>query len=239
MADQQPDVGGSGSAFAEPDSVAAAGLGDPVRLATFLHEVRSSVGGLVLRAGAIAERVDQLSPDELRDELERLAERGEQIRLLLRRSLDDSARPSDRAGHRPVQVADRIRRIVEEREWSDDHRVELRAADDLAVVTDVVSLDQILANLLDNARIHGGSHVEVRAESGDGTLILHVLDDGPGLTRPAEELRRPFERLAPDRPGWGLGLAVVDDLVTSLGGEVTYGPNHPSGAWFTVTLPAD
>jgi len=112
---------------------------------------------------------------------------------------------------------------------------------------DPVRLEQVCANLLDNALKHtpagGRIAVTVRAERGDA--LLRVADTGRGI--PAEVLPHVFELFAQgaqplDRPrgGLGLGLTLVHRLVELHGGTVTaQSPGPDGGATFEVRLPAD
>jgi signal transduction histidine kinase len=105
-------------------------------------------------------------------------------------------------------------------------------------------LDQLLDNLLDNARKYGKSGAPILVETlraGD-VAILAVEDSGSGI--PTEDLDRvfePFYRSAPGRgriiPGVGLGLAVVHRIATAFGGTVTVRSDVGVGSRFEVRLP--
>ena len=93
-------------------------------------------------------------------------------------------------------------------------------ADGLVVNADPLRLEQALGNLLDNARRHGGPHIELAAEPRGDTVRLHVRDDGPGVP----EALAAFERFtrgdsARGRGGAGLGLAIVDAVARAHGGR--------------------
>jgi signal transduction histidine kinase len=99
-------------------------------------------------------------------------------------------------------------------------------------------LDQVLANLLDNAIRHGSGDVHVAVEpAGDGVAIS-VADHGSGV---APDIRglvfRRFWR-AGRRGGTGLGLYIVKGLVEAHGGTVFVGEADGGGALFRVTFPA-
>ncbi|MEI7533450.1 MAG: ATP-binding protein [Verrucomicrobiae bacterium] len=111
---------------------------------------------------------------------------------------------------------------------------------------DVNRLDQVLANLVDNAIKYGGANGSVRVggkELPDGKLEIFVRDDGPGI--PPEALDRVFERFyrvdkarSRDQGGTGLGLSIVKHIVQAHGGEVRCESELGQGATFFFTVPA-
>lgn len=111
-------------------------------------------------------------------------------------------------------------------------------------VADVDRLAQVVANLVSNARRYARSVVRVRIDSEQGCLRFTVSDDGPGIA--AEDLPHVFERLyqAREQPtrtesGGGLGLAIVSELVSAMGGEVAVSSSAGEGTTFSVRLPLD
>ncbi len=116
----------------------------------------------------------------------------------------------------------------------------------LAANGDVNRLDQVLANLVDNAIKYGrvsGSVTVGGKKLDDGKLEIFVRDDGPGI--PPEALDRVFERFyrvdkarSRDQGGTGLGLSIVKHIVQAHGGEVRAESRLGEGATFFFTLPA-
>ena len=105
------------------------------------------------------------------------------------------------------------------------------------------ALRQIVLNLLDNAVKYGpvGQTIRVGLVRDRDRAILTIDDEGPGIPE-ADRVRmfEPFTRLEPAPrkvAGTGIGLAVVRELVTALGGTVTAGSRPETGAVFTVTIP--
>jgi signal transduction histidine kinase len=103
-----------------------------------------------------------------------------------------------------------------------------------------------LLNLLDNAVKYSDGHGEieltVRAPAG-GQVAFAVLDRGRGVR--AEDARRifaPFQRLGDemtrDRPGVGLGLALVSRIAAAHGGSAAHRPREGGGSVFEIVLPA-
>jgi two-component system phosphate regulon sensor histidine kinase PhoR len=115
----------------------------------------------------------------------------------------------------------------------------------LTATVDGNRLDQVLANLVDNA-IKYGRHqgrVTVGGRPAEGDMVeVFVADDGPGI--PPEALPRVFERFyradkarSRDQGGTGLGLSIVKHIVQSHGGEVWAESKPGHGATFFFTLP--
>jgi PAS domain S-box-containing protein len=91
---------------------------------------------------------------------------------------------------------------------------------------------EILRNLLENARRHAVHRVDVSVVAGDGGVLVHVVDDGPGLPHGGEARAfEPFVSLD-GRGGSGLGLTVSKALARAHGGDLTY-----DGGTFALRLP--
>jgi two-component system, OmpR family, sensor histidine kinase KdpD len=111
-----------------------------------------------------------------------------------------------------------------------------------SVLVDPVRLDQVLTNLLDNARRYGGDGlIQVVGRQVDGSVELRVMDHGPGV--PQAERERIFDqfyRMERTRQGsgTGLGLAICRGLVEAMGGSLRVETAGGGGAAFIVRLPA-
>ncbi|MFE0042104.1 sensor histidine kinase [Streptomyces albireticuli] len=104
-------------------------------------------------------------------------------------------------------------------------------------------LERLAANLVDNAVRHAASRVTVRAYARDGSAVLEVADDGPGI--PAGERERVFERFVRldaardrERGGSGLGLAIAREIAHAHGGTLTASAAPGGGALLVARLPA-
>lgn len=125
-----------------------------------------------------------------------------------------------------------------------ESQIETRLDPGLFARVDPGALRQVLINLLDNAVKYGkkGQQILVSLESRWGTAWLSVEDEGAGV--PASERERifdRFQRLDRDRKssvaGTGIGLSVVRDLVSRLGGHCFVTDSNLGGAKFVVELP--
>ncbi len=109
---------------------------------------------------------------------------------------------------------------------------------------DEAMIEQVLANLLDNAlkfsAVRQESVVEVGAGDSDGQSVYYVRDNGVGFNpRYAHRLFGMFQRLhGPDEfEGTGVGLAIVARIVQRHGGRVWAESQEGRGACFYFTLP--
>jgi len=122
------------------------------------------------------------------------------------------------------------------------------APDAATVAGDPARLHDAWRNLLENAIKYSpeGGTITMAARRRNGTILLTVTDEGPGI--PEAALPRVFERFyrvdkarsrgERDPGGTGLGLAIVKHLIELHGGRVTATNRPDGGAVFTVELPA-
>ncbi|GAA2578918.1 MULTISPECIES: sensor histidine kinase [Streptomyces] len=126
-----------------------------------------------------------------------------------------------------------------------DHTWRLDLPDEPALVSaDPARLQQVLVNLLGNARTHTppGTTVTARVRRSGAWLCVDVTDNGPGI--PALLLPHVFERFARGDSArsratgsTGLGLAIVQAVTAAHGGGVTV-DSAPGRTVFTAHLPA-
>jgi two-component system osmolarity sensor histidine kinase EnvZ len=104
-----------------------------------------------------------------------------------------------------------------------------------------LAIRRLITNLVDNAVRYGEREMEVCTRCSDGTVVLSVLDRGPGIRsiQPGT-LIRPFAREDTARgghPGAGLGLAIAERIARSHGGDLSLSNRVGGGLAATVTLP--
>ncbi len=114
----------------------------------------------------------------------------------------------------------------------------------MPVMADRFRMEQVLANLLENALMHtaeGTVTVALVGGGEEGLLEVSVTDTGRGI--PAEHLERLFERFyvvdrarSRGRGGTGLGLAIVKHIMNMHGGRVTVWSAPGRGSTFTAAF---
>jgi two-component system sensor histidine kinase BaeS len=204
--------------------------GDPMGLAVVVHEIRSPVAALVAIADAYPDA------DEARQK--RLLELAEAALVSIERLLVEAPTVSLRAER--LDAGRLARDAAETAALTSGFSVAALTDDDLVVAGDPERLRQALDNLVDNAIGHSpaGGEVTVTAARRGGAITIDVADEGDGI--PAADLERMFEpgvRLTSDRPGSGLGLAVVRAIARAHGGEVEVESTPGQGATFRLVLP--
>lgn len=121
--------------------------------------------------------------------------------------------------------------------------VDMEANCDAEILADPDRLRQVFHNLLDNAIKYTpeASRIRVMLRGDDSQAVIAVEDNGPGI--PSEHLSRVFDRFyrvnksSDAGDGAGLGLSIVQSIVTSLGGRVEVESTVGEGSTFRVFLP--
>ena len=142
---------------------------------------------------------------------------------------------------RPVRVDEIIAEAVSD-SGAHGMLIDTTAVHPAWVCADPTHLRQITANLIGNALKYGAPPVTIAATCAGNEVIIEVSDGGAGV--PAEFITDLFDRFtraaatATKTHGSGLGLYIVQRLAEANGGHVTYRARHPTGACFTLSLPA-
>lgn len=204
----------------------------PGRLDVLVHELRSPVAALL----AIADAVGSLPRDD-RERRRRLVELAVAAGRNIERLVVDAAFMS--VEPRPVDLAALAAEAVDA--WRlTGAAVVLAAAGDTVVTADPHRVRQAVDNLVGNAIGHSpaGEEVRVTVEQEPGAVVVSVADRGEGIA-PADQARV-FDagvRLTADRPGSGIGLAVVRAVAEAHGGSVEIRSAPGDGATFRLVLP--
>jgi len=203
------------------------------------HELRTPLTSLLANLELLGEELDGEQADTAQAALRSARRMRRLVGDLLLLARADARRgqargPTDLAGVL-LEAASEIGAMAEDHELSIDAQS--------AVVPGVRDdLHRLTLNLIENAVRHTPPGTHIRASTGveNGTGILTVEDDGPGI--PSELGPRVFERFVrgarTGTRGSGLGLAIVRAVAESHGGSVALDqPDTGTGARFVITIP--
>jgi len=187
-------------------------------------------------------RVPQIAGDP-----QLVQELGEMQAALARckRILSDILRSAGQARGESPEVTS-LHRFLDDlvREWSAErpqgtlqfHAGSSALGEDIRIVSDP-TIKQCVSNLLDNAFEVSPQWIRMYAERRDDLLRLEVHDLGPGFpSAMLENLGKPYNTTRA-RPGAGLGLFLVMNVIRKFGGEVTARNRPEGGATVTIELP--
>ena len=103
------------------------------------------------------------------------------------------------------------------------------------------SLKRCFENVIQNGLIYG-TKVYITFQKGSNIVSINIEDDGPGI--PEDQYKnvfKPFFRLDKSRnlnqSGVGLGLAIVEDIINSHGGNIQLGKSKYNGLLVKISLP--
>ncbi|HUB10009.1 MAG TPA: HAMP domain-containing sensor histidine kinase [Myxococcales bacterium] len=180
-----------------------------------------------------------MAPEQRARFLEIVAADTERLDRLVDRMLDLARADVAQGGEARADAGEIIAALAAE-ERAAGRSLEIEVAADLPRVRmgpDLLST--VLESLVQNARVHGGHKITVRAGASDGHVRVAVQDDGPGVS-PGNRARvfEPFFTTARERGGTGLGLTIAQRLVQAHRGRIVLLDAAPGvGACFEIELP--
>jgi len=107
-------------------------------------------------------------------------------------------------------------------------------------VTGNSMLNSVFRNLLNNAVQHNDKDtpvVELSCAARDDDIVVRIADNGPGIPDDKKDVVFGKGERGLGSPGTGIGLYLVQRLVTQYGGDVWAEDNDPTGTTFVVELP--
>src|SRR5699024_1683195 len=120
-------------------------------------------------------------------------------------------------------IVERMQPVLAENKLS----IYLKCSDELIACIDPERFQQVLINILENAKRHSdeGAKILLEVQQTDQHIIITIIDEGEGI--PTQDLPYIFERLyrveksrSRQSGGAGLGLAITKEIVESHGGSI-------------------
>lgn len=207
------------------------------------HDLRNPLGAVKTGAGLLLQQ-SQLEPAQRRI-LARMATSADRMARLISQLLDFTR--SRIGGGLPIHWAPChleavIRQVVEETALAHPSgQIHFSAEGDLFVQCDADRVRQAVANLLNNARLHGDpiAPVTVTAIGSRSDVEIQVHNRGSAIPQSARaKLFLPFKKGEMARSeGLGLGLYIAHQVASGHGGEMAVESTEEGGTTFTLRLP--
>jgi signal transduction histidine kinase len=179
-------------------------------LAAVSHELRTPLGHMRVLVETARERNDPKVLNEIDREIITLDD-------LVGRLLAQSRLEFGNLDRRDLDLGELIADVAHSAGIAPD---KIEAIGDVHAKVDPTLVRRALANLIDNARVHGGGAIAVRATRRGGQVAIEVDDVGPGV--PKDRRADAFRAFVPSSGGGlGLGLALVSRIAIA----------HDGGAW--------
>jgi two-component system, OmpR family, sensor histidine kinase KdpD len=210
------------------------------------HDLRTPLASIKASVSSLLDPEVRWSEEERREFLTTIDQEADRLNRLVHNLLDMSRIEAGALDLRlqETSVAEVAGPVVRRARSLSSHRIDVDMPESLPpVIADPVLLEQVLTNLLDNARRYaGGSPLALVARERGDTVELRVIDHGPGI--PVPERERVFDQFyrlkaGGRRPeGTGMGLAICRGIVDALEGSLRVETTPGGGATFILSLPA-
>ncbi|MET0838831.1 MAG: HAMP domain-containing sensor histidine kinase [Marmoricola sp.] len=208
------------------------------------HELRTPVSGVLGFLQTSLDHWEVMSDEDRHSAVRRAFTNARRLQAMTRDVLDTESIESGRFGYvrHPMDLADEVRTAVEAFSSGSADGVAVMVPDTPVMIDgDADRIQQVLANLLDNARKNAPSEVPITValERADGVARLVIEDHGPGID--PDQLERIFDKFVRGRSGavtgTGLGLYISRRIVDAHEGRIWAESRPGESTWFIVELP--
>jgi two-component system sensor histidine kinase KdpD len=193
------------------------------------HDLRTPLATIRAAAGSMLDESVAWTDQDRRESFLAIDSEAERMGRLVRNLLDLSRIEGGalKPELEPCDLDDLLAQVVRRTGTAMGKHVLVELPDSLPpVMADQLYLNQVLANLLENAIRHGGDTIRIRGSQAAGGLVeISVEDNGPGVPKSAlPHLFEKFYQAGPPgegkRRGMGIGMTVVEGLTRAMRGEV-------------------
>lgn len=205
------------------------------------HDLRTPLAGIKAAVSSLREPDIEWSDTDRRDFLETIEANTDRLTGIITNLLDLSKLQAGTVEPtiRDTALGDVVAAALDSIDAGADVEIDLPDGS-VAVRTDPALLERVIANLVANAIEWSPSSVRIAATNGGDRVRLAIVDHGPGI-EPDQRLqvRQPFQRRGDARSGGvGLGLAIADQMATTVGGTLALAETPGGGLTAIVELPA-
>ncbi len=198
-------------------------------LASFSHDLKTSIASLRLQAECIKEDVKGASSDVL---ISRLVDDSMRLQVQLENSLQFSGGDKLKLHIESLSLKELLKSLSYH--WPDISLI--YDQDDVRLDVDKRAIEIIMRNLIYNAKMHGkATEINIKTVKSSDQMVLIVTNNGSAFKGDASKLGELYYRHNPSS-GSGLGLHIVSNLMKSMEGKVSFS-NDPFevSLWFKRT----
>lgn len=200
-------------------------------LADLAHSIKNPVAIIY---GAL----ERLNPTIHEPALTDIAEQSDRINQIISHQLKRAVGHSNAPFHEAIavkpiaeQIAAAMRKVYADKALE----LDLQVPANITFRGDSGDLTELLGNLMDNACKYGHHKVTVQAIYSGHMLSISIEDDGPGIAEDKrQDLLQRGKRADTQQAGQGIGLSVVEDIVSSYGGTIHLGTSALGGLKVTL-----
>ncbi|RUW27609.1 sensor histidine kinase KdpD [Mesorhizobium sp. M4B.F.Ca.ET.215.01.1.1] len=217
-------------------------------LTSISHDLKTPLAAIMGAAGTLREFAAALPETDRAELLSTVLDESERLNRFIANLLDMTKIESGamEPNHALHFVGDSVgSALLRARKITEEHKTEIDIPADLPMLRlDPVLFEQALFNLLDNAAKYAppGSTIRLQGWVDNGSVILQIMDEGPGI--PPDDLERIFDtfyrvrKRDQVRAGTGLGLSISRGFIEAMGGTITAANRTDrAGAIFTIRMP--
>ena len=207
------------------------------------HELRTPVSGVLGFLQTSLDHWEVMSDEDRHSAVRRAFANARRLQAMTRDVLDTESIESGRFGYvqHPMDLADEVRAVVDGFSGPADNLVVTVPDTPVMIDGDPDRIQQVLANLIDNARKNAPSDlaIEVSLVQAENVARLVVEDHGPGIG--PDQLERVFDKFVRGRTGavtgTGLGLYISRKIVDAHQGRIWVESSPGESTRFIVELP--
>lgn len=217
-------------------------------LSAVSHDLKTPLSSIIAAGTALATRRAELPPSVVDQLIGGVVSEGERLHRLIQNLLSITRLESPTIQLRPTpeaveDILAAVLRRLETRLGARQVHADIEAELPLVLVEPML-IEQVLANLLENAVSYAGAAATIRvsAQHQSGNLVVQVLDDGPGIAE--SERLKVFEKFYRGQSstqrdgGAGLGLTICRAIVRAHKGRIAVRERPGGGALVEFTLPS-
>lgn len=213
------------------------------------HDLKNPIGAIKGLANELAENIDDLDRDEIKDFSNRIVKNSEKVYQLLQDILEWSRMQSNKIEYKPRKL--NIKKVVNEsikllslNAREKDINIIVLIEEDIEVYADLNMLDTVIRNLISNAIkfSYENGKILILVDIEENYCKVSVKDTGVGIKK--ENLNHLFSidssfstRGTKNEVGTGLGLVLCKEFVEGNGGSISIDSEYGEGSCFSFTIP--